>query len=94
MTENTSIRCLDHQSRLEEFQNTPSTFDSCLIVDDSALNRKLLEKHLKPYFSTIHTAINGLEAISAVDKMKENNKVYDLICLDSVMPVIISFHFF
>jgi hypothetical protein len=65
----------------------PLHLDSCLIVDDSALNRKLLEKHLRPYFKIIRTAENGFEAIEEVKKMMEDNQMFDLICLDSIMPV-------
>lgn len=70
--------------------------DSCLIVDDSPLNRKLLLKHLGPHFKVVRTAENGLEAIEEVKMMMEENRTFDLICLDSVMPVSRSpstFHF-
>jgi PleD family two-component response regulator len=62
--------------------------EACLIVDDSSLNRKLLEKHLRCHFRVIHFAENGLEAIEAIKKRTEEEGVpYDLVCLDSVMPV-------
>jgi CheY-like chemotaxis protein len=68
----------------------PYIMDSCLIVDDSSLNRKLLQKHLRPHFKTIFTAENGLEAIEEVKKMIAEDRMFDLICLDSVMPVSVS----
>jgi hypothetical protein len=62
--------------------------EACLIVDDSSLNRKLLEKHLRSHFRVIHFAENGIEAIEAIKKRTEEEGVpYDLVCLDSVMPV-------
>lgn len=62
--------------------------EACLIVDDSPLNRKLLHKHLRSHFTVIDFAENGVEAIEAIKKRtKEEGLNYDLVCLDSVMPV-------
>ena len=52
-----------------------------LIVDDSKINLKVAETLMKPYNFEIDTAISGEEAIEKV-----NNKQYDLIFMDIMMP--------
>jgi hypothetical protein len=83
----TSTRRIAPDPSPSSVSSKPLHLDSCLIVDDSPLNRKLLEKHLRPYFKIIRTAENGFEAIEEVKKMMEDNQMFDLICLDSIMPV-------
>ncbi len=53
-----------------------------LVVDDDAINRKLLTAVLKNKGYNIIEANNGVEALSAV----ESNNI-DLILLDVLMPV-------
>ena len=74
-----------------------SVYDTCLIVDDSPLNRKFLSRLLKPHFRKIDTAVDGEEARDIVETaMARGQPPYDLICMDSVMPVRTSYaiHFF
>ncbi len=52
-----------------------------LIVDDSKINLKVAETLMKPYNFNIETALSGLEAIEKI-----NNKKYDLIFMDIMMP--------
>lgn len=52
-----------------------------LIVDDSKINLKVAETLMKPYNFEMDTAISGYEAIEKV-----NNKHYDLIFMDIMMP--------
>ena len=52
-----------------------------LIVDDSKINLKVAETLMKPYNFEIDTALSGEEAIEKV-----NNKQYDLIFMDIMMP--------
>jgi CheY-like chemotaxis protein len=76
------------QSRRASVEKVELYRDACLIVDDSPLNRKLLEKHLRSHFKVIHFAENGLEAIETIKKRTNEGLLpYDLVCLDSVMPV-------
>ena len=56
-----------------------------LIVEDSFLNRMLLQEYLKGYGES-HVAVNGKEAVEAVRTALESGKPYDLICLDIMMP--------
>lgn len=52
-----------------------------LIVDDSKINLKVAQTLMKPYNFEIDTAISGEEALE-----KANNKQYDLIFMDIMMP--------
>ena len=53
-----------------------------LVVDDNKLNRKVLERLLRPYKANIELLESGTECI---DKIKTGSK-YDLILLDHMMP--------
>lgn len=57
-----------------------------LIVEDDFLSRSLLSTLLSEY-GTCHVAVNGQEALQAVERGLEENVPYDLICLDIMMPV-------
>ena len=52
-----------------------------LIVDDSKINLKVAQTLMKPYNFEIDTAISGEEALEKI-----NNKKYDLIFMDIMMP--------
>jgi two-component system chemotaxis response regulator CheY len=56
-----------------------------LIVEDDFISRLLLSELLKST-GTIHIAVNGQEAVKAVDLAIEAQDPYDLICLDIMMP--------
>jgi two-component system, chemotaxis family, chemotaxis protein CheY len=56
-----------------------------LIVEDNFLNRVLLQEYLKGY-GECHVAVNGKEAVEAVNAALNSGKPYDLICLDIMMP--------
>jgi len=56
-----------------------------LIVEDDFSSRLLLQELLKMY-GISHVAVNGLEAVNVCTDSINNNKYYDLICLDIMMP--------
>lgn len=56
-----------------------------LIVEDDFTSRLLLQELLKKY-GPVHIAVNGKEALNAVRMALTENKPYDLICLDIMMP--------
>ena len=56
-----------------------------LIVEDDFAARKLLQVHLTDYGDT-SIAVNGKEAVQAVEDSLNCGKPYDLICLDIMMP--------
>ncbi|MBF0154313.1 MAG: response regulator [Magnetococcales bacterium] len=56
-----------------------------MIADDELNNRILLERILSPY-GECDFVINGREAIEAFELAMMDNKPYDLICLDIMMP--------
>jgi two-component system, chemotaxis family, chemotaxis protein CheY len=57
-----------------------------LIVDDDIINQKLLNAILAD-FGTVDLAENGEEAIALVKNNFKENKYYDIIFLDIMMPV-------
>jgi two-component system, chemotaxis family, chemotaxis protein CheY len=57
-----------------------------LIVEDEFLARALLSTLLSEY-GICHVAVNGKEALDAIKIAFDENKPYDLICLDIMMPV-------
>jgi two-component system, chemotaxis family, chemotaxis protein CheY len=56
-----------------------------LIVEDDFTSRLLLQKILSPYGES-HIAVNGKEAIEAFMVAWAEGRLYDLICLDIMMP--------
>ena len=57
-----------------------------LIVEDDFLVRALLTTLIAKY-GECHVAVNGKEALDAVQSAFDENQPYDLICLDIIMPV-------
>lgn len=57
-----------------------------LIVEDDFLARSLISTLLSEY-GICHVAVNGKEALDAIERAFEENDPYDLICLDIMMPV-------
>ena len=56
-----------------------------LVVEDDFTSRKILQKILGPY-GEVDIAVNGLEAIQAFNQSLDGNNLYDLICMDIMMP--------
>jgi two-component system chemotaxis response regulator CheY len=56
-----------------------------LIADDEFVNRSLLLALLRP-FGEMEVAVDGREAISAVEAAIAGGRHYDLLCLDIMMP--------
>jgi two-component system, chemotaxis family, chemotaxis protein CheY len=56
-----------------------------LIVEDDFTSRLLLQELLKGY-GDAHIAVDGQEALDAVQASLEADEPYDLICLDIMMP--------
>lgn len=56
-----------------------------LIVEDDFTARCLLQEILKPY-GDCHVAVNGKEALEAFRDALDEDKPYDLLCLDIMMP--------
>ena len=57
-----------------------------LIVEDDFLARALLTTLLSEY-GECHIAVNGKEALEALEQAFDANDAYDLVCLDIKMPV-------
>ncbi|HVM60244.1 MAG TPA: response regulator [Verrucomicrobiae bacterium] len=56
-----------------------------LIAEDDVTNRLVLESMLAPYGS-VQSALDGQEAVNAVQTALTGDQPYDLICLDIMMP--------
>ncbi len=56
-----------------------------LVVEDDFTSRILMHKLLSPY-GDVHIAVNGKEAVTVVEESIKKQDVYDLICLDVMMP--------
>ncbi len=56
-----------------------------LIVEDDFTSRLLLERLLHEYGPS-ESAINGREAVAAVERALKIRQPYDLICIDIKMP--------
>ena len=56
-----------------------------LIVEDDFTSRLLLQSFLSPY-GECHIAVNGKEALEAFRASQTSGQVYDLICMDIMMP--------
>lgn len=56
-----------------------------LIVEDDFISRTILQEYLNQYGIT-HIAVNGKEALLAVENAMTTGAAYDLICLDVLMP--------
>ncbi len=56
-----------------------------LIVEDEFISRTLLAEILLPY-GNCHIATNGREALEVLKKACDDDKRYDLVCLDIMMP--------
>ena len=56
-----------------------------LIVEDDFTSRLLLQSLLAQY-GECHIAVNGREAVEAFRSARESGQVYNLICMDIMMP--------
>jgi two-component system chemotaxis response regulator CheY len=56
-----------------------------LIVEDDFTSRVLLSEILRRHCSP-HVAVNGREAVDAVEAALRAGEPYDLVCLDIMMP--------
>lgn len=56
-----------------------------LIAEDDFVSRQVLCRYLESY-GTCDVAIDGREAVKAVEFALENSEPYDLVCLDILMP--------
>jgi two-component system, chemotaxis family, chemotaxis protein CheY len=84
-----SLSDKDHSAYLSEPK--PAASDPAprrlrsLIVEDDFTSRLMLQKFLAP-FGDSHIAVDGEEALAAVESALAGQEPYDLICLDIMMP--------
>lgn len=57
-----------------------------LIAEDDFTSRSILSKLMRGIFGECDIAVDGQEAVQAVELGLEQNEKYDLICLDIMMP--------
>ena len=71
----------------ETSESTARSVLRVLVVDDAALNRKLLTRWLETLGHVCDQAQNGLEAVKKVESsMSGGNELYDSVLLDFEMP--------
>jgi two-component system, chemotaxis family, chemotaxis protein CheY len=58
-----------------------------LVVEDDFTSRLILQEILKDH-GTVHIVVNGREALEAVRAAMLTGELYDLICMDIMMPEI------
>ncbi len=56
-----------------------------LLAEDDLTSRMFMQKYLSRY-GECDVVMNGLEAIDKVERSIQDNKMYDFICLDIMMP--------
>ncbi len=56
-----------------------------LVVEDDLTSRLIMQRYLSP-FGENNVAVDGKEAVEAFQLAAEENKPYDLVCLDIMMP--------
>ncbi len=56
-----------------------------LIAEDDLVSRKFLQKYMSKY-GECDIVVDGLEALDAFMISLQDNKPYDLICIDIMMP--------
>lgn len=57
-----------------------------LVVEDDFISRNLLVRMVQR-FGSVDSAVNGIEALKAVEAAHESSNPYDLIFLDIMMPM-------
>ncbi len=57
----------------------------CLIVEDEFAARRLMQRYLSTY-GDCDVAVDGKEAVEAFCQATDEKELYDLICLDIMMP--------
>ena len=57
-----------------------------LIAEDDFIGRKVLQTYLNK-FGTCDIAVNGMEAVNMFLRAHKEQKPYDLVCLDIMMPI-------
>ncbi len=56
-----------------------------LVVEDDFISRRLLCRYLQAH-GECDVAVNGNEAVGAFKQVLLSNQLYDLVCLDIMMP--------
>lgn len=57
----------------------------CLIVEDDFISRRILRELLKQQFD-VEIAVDGEEAVTAFKMAHQTKQLFDLICMDIMMP--------
>ena len=74
-----------YENEMEDSHN--QKYQRALVVDDSKFNRKMLSRTINDFFEEVVLAENGAEAVELVKLSLSNNAPYDIIFMDSMMPV-------
>jgi two-component system, chemotaxis family, chemotaxis protein CheY len=76
---------IKHILKQNLIKKVKNNFIRVLLVDDEFTSRRILHSFLSP-FGEVDIAVNGNEALTAVEKAIKNNQPYELIFLDIMLP--------
>ncbi|MBW2605800.1 MAG: response regulator [Deltaproteobacteria bacterium] len=71
--------------KADDHQKNGKKFIKILLVEDDLSSKRVLNTFLSP-IGDVDVAVNGNEAISAVENALDYNQPYDLIFLDTMLP--------
>jgi two-component system, chemotaxis family, chemotaxis protein CheY len=77
--------CCKDPLKIGQNQKNDNKRIKILVVEDELTSRRILYSFLSP-FGEVDIAVNGNEALTAVEKTIKNNRPYELIFLDIMLP--------
>jgi len=83
-----TLKLLRQSSAYEKSYTVPEDLRSLnvLVIDDSAESRTLLQKVLQSFGFTVGVASSGEEALELLNSPEDEERIYDLIIMDWLMP--------
>ena len=77
---------IDREAKSEAFDSALVVGKRVLIVDDIETNRNLFMEQMRAWGLKGDTAIDGVEALTKIRAAQDENRAYDLVLLDFLMP--------
>ena len=77
---------IDRDAKSEAFDSASVVGKRVLIVDDIETNRNLFMEQMRAWGLEADTAIDGVEALTKIKTAQNEDRAYDLVLLDFLMP--------